>query len=116
MAKSRTTSSVIIAARKLIARREAWIKQDFARDKAGRSVGPRDRRAVSFCAEGALLRAAEGDDILFAEAFKCLAVIADADLVPFNDAKGRQHRHVLAIFDRTIDLAKRDERPLSSTK
>lgn len=35
-----------------------WTQNAFARDRQGRAVSPRSRRAVSYCGYGALMRAA----------------------------------------------------------
>jgi hypothetical protein len=49
--------AVLARARELVLERRGWTKRAFARDKYGHPVPLAERRAVRFCAAGAILRA-----------------------------------------------------------
>jgi hypothetical protein len=100
-----TPRDVLVAARALIARPEAWTKGAFARAADGTRlyVGERRRRR-SRCAAGAYLAAGgETDDAGYMAL--CAAMGGVWAVSDFNDAETTTHADVLAAFDRAIAAA-----------
>ena len=106
--RSATARNVLIRARARIADREHWTTGALARDADGNEVVPRDRRAVDWCALGALYRVTtpvkghrSASELLAAEIDGRLAVgDLDYTITNFNDS--HTHKQVLALYDRAI--------------
>lgn len=102
---------VLRAARKLITPRKAWTQGYYAHGASGRRVDLDGPRAVCWCSQGAVWKAARdlhlpGGGSFAAE--QCLIATLPAGenwIVGFNDNKKRKHSEVLAWFDRAIKLA-----------
>ena len=106
--RSATARNVLIRARARIADREHWTKGTLAADGDGNEVLPKSRRAVRWCALGALYRVTSpvkghrsASELLAAEIHGGPA-FGDADyrITEFNDS--HTHKQVLALYDRAI--------------
>lgn len=91
----RSVHAVLVAARKLIEKPEHWCQGRYHIGEAS-------------CAEGAVLSVtSEYDDtqtnIARAGAFAALDRAVGGYIVDFNDAPGRTHSEVLAVFDKAIE-------------
>jgi hypothetical protein len=96
-------TEVLIQARALVVR--GWCRGTLARNWFGRSVSPYPRRAVKWCASGALKAAAmtcSSQDHWLATC-RLNGVIPDDDIVDFNDRQ-KTVEPVLAAFDQAIAL------------
>ncbi|WP_316196633.1 hypothetical protein [Bradyrhizobium sp. SZCCHNS3053] len=111
------TSEILTVARALIADPDHWTKWSHARDNTGQGVPPLDPRAVCFCADGALMRAAgtvSGQAYMDASlemVHACRDLTGSGDYVTVNDGSARYagllpHQAILASFDRAIERAK----------
>jgi hypothetical protein len=102
-----TPLQVLKTARKLIAKKEGWTKGTCARNRSGVPVDWDESSAVSFCAYGAIYRAAipldsAGDRVhLKAEDF-LKKVIQRPTIQFWNDEWERTKKEVLAAFDQAI--------------
>lgn len=106
------TIDILKKARKLITTSSKWTKGVLAGDKDGVPVPPCDRRAVCWCASGAIIKAAGGvwkagpawrplEDLLFKMQWRH----SIPDSIPgFND--NSTHKQVLALFDKAIKSLK----------
>jgi len=108
---------VLVRAFEMLADEAQWAQGAGAIDRNGTPVKPTDRRAVAWCAVGALERAAGNDDELF-EA--CLEYLQKASLQLFrcdpaviND--NTNHRGLIEMYTRAIQLANRN-RPFGSAR
>ena len=95
--KTKPATALLIAARKLIEKRENWCQRSFEDGKAR-------------CMYGAILQASLGmgnDSPVFraAEKYLCRQVHNGA-IVSFNDDRGRKHAEVLAVFDAAIEASR----------
>ena len=100
-----TPREVLVAARKLIERPEAWTQGATARDAAGKVCSSREPSAVCRCAGGAIETASDGDLRKFLDAFEALGEQLGRfgyDVEAVNDAPERTHAEVLAAFDAAI--------------
>jgi hypothetical protein len=89
-------------ARALIER--GWTQCRYAIDAKGVSVDVNSRKAVAWCATGALYRSFEGAD--WREASDLLSEVAGGYITCWNDSHIRTQAEVLAAFDAAIDLAR----------
>jgi hypothetical protein len=108
--------AIVRRARQIIHARRSWTKLRLAEDKHGDSCSYDDRKAVRFCAVGALRRAAlevTGDprraETLASEAANKLSHDNGATIMTINDVDG--HVAVLNVFDRA--LAQHPRSPLA---
>lgn len=92
-------------ARTLLAERDVWTQDAYARDVAGRIVDSQSADAVRFCCSGALYTTEHPLQGSVAARAVVSRVIGH-DLEVWNDAPGRKHKEVIAAFDRAIALAK----------
>lgn len=104
----------LIAAREKIKTPEKWTQGAYARVASGDSTAYRDPAATAYCAFGAICAAApsawdEGGCVLALRATR-----ARDSLVRWNDAPGRTHAEVLALFDKAIQ-EQRDAAAASSS-
>jgi hypothetical protein len=100
----KTTREILVAARALIERPEAWTKGALGRDAFGVGV---DHHVVAFgsvavcwCIEGATLRAASGYTNDYFSAMDVLSGVAGDAVSVIND-RGT-HADALALVDRAI--------------
>lgn len=91
-------------ARRLLAKRDVWTQDAYARDPAGRIVDSQSPDAVRFCCSGAIY-ATEHPVRGSLDARALVGRIIGHDLEVWNDAPGRKHADVLDAFDRAIALA-----------
>lgn len=98
---------VLKRARKLIEKPEHWGKESFAKDAEGEAVPVHSRKAVCFCAVGALIRANPIGGLLQNGAVKELAAglgtgryLDTTKIFNWNDSA--THEQMLAHFDATI--------------
>jgi hypothetical protein len=99
----KTTLSVLIAARKLIAPKGAWTTCAWAKDKTGKAVDPESEKAVCYCMSGALIKvAARGSPVGREARMAIRAANGGRGPIEINDAPRRTHKQVLAAFDRAI--------------
>lgn len=96
------TAQILKDARALIADEKNWTQDKVARDRRGYSVSPESRRAVCFCAIGALRKTCVDDDSLI-YARDVLRDVAKIPITEFNDT--HTHAEVIALFDRAIARA-----------
>lgn len=99
-----TTVDILKYARALLARRGGWTKGDYAKDKNGAAIDPRELEAHSFCAYGARIRATHDLNSSQSPTYRAtnaLDAAAGKDIVDFNDAQ-RSKGPVLKAFDRAI--------------
>lgn len=101
MAKA-TALSVLVAARKLITPRRAWIKGDFGKDAKGKTLVTPHPDAVRFCSIGAIRQAAGKAELTKIKARETLRGAMNGDILNFNDDPETTHRQVLAAFGRAI--------------
>ena len=96
-------------ARNLIAKRENWTQDDFAKTADGNGVYSKSDEAVCWCSLGALTKSSPPDEdkqiknlakLLLSEAM-------DSPITTFNDS--HTHEEVLAAWDKAIELAKAAE-------
>lgn len=104
-----TPLQILTRARKLLSNPKRWCQWTSAKDKNGLSVSPFSKNAVSFCAYGSIERVTDGDIgecalILDKEAGRISK--KKGDLVGYNDARGRTHAQILALFDSAISRLK----------
>jgi hypothetical protein len=102
MTEPKTALGVLVAARRLLARRERWIKGSFARTREGYRTSEFSESAVCFCALGAVNRCANLNSKLELDAKRALYPVMSYDISGYNDAPRRTHKQVLAAFDRAI--------------
>lgn len=115
MTAPRAASAILREARALIDKPEKWAQGAYGRDQYGRKIGGSTRRAVCFCAIGALNSSGGGraaKDAL-ARALPVGACVpygrSEASVIEWNDAPGRTHAEVMDAFDRAIALAEQEE-------
>lgn len=102
MAKS--VVEVLTEARKLIEKPEHWTQGVSARSRTGRHVSNRSKRAVCWCASGALDRVSYRINAwTWLEASNALRGYMRGHIEHFNDT--RTHADVLKAFDRAIARA-----------
>jgi hypothetical protein len=101
---------VLVSALELISEEKHWAKGAGAVDGSGAPVKTSDRRAVAWCAVGALERAAGDDNELFES---CLEFLQKASLQLFrcdpaviNDRTN--HGGLVEMYTRAIQLASRE--------
>jgi hypothetical protein len=107
---------ILVSALEMISDERHWAKGVSAVDSSGAPVKATDRRAVAWCAVGALERAAGDDSELFES---CLEFLREASLQLFrcdpaviNDRTN--HAGLVEMYTRAIQLASRnrdDARP-----
>ncbi len=98
-----TLYEALVASRKKIENPENWMQGALARDANGALVEPASKRAVCWCAIGAIQAAAWPCD--YPVARKLETYIEPLLVDEFNDSS--THDQVLALFDRAI----KDTRP-----
>lgn len=103
----RPARAILVKARALLADR-GWCRESYAVDAAGCACEPTDRKANSFCALGALLRAARDlrlPDEARTDAEGWLRGLPEVHLAQglaaYNDRCG-ESRAILRLFDRAI--------------
>lgn len=100
-----TPLQILTRARKLLSNRKRWCQGASARDKRGLPTLPLSDNAVSFCAYGAIQRASDGDigqcDIIL-DKEACRISKKKGNIASYNDARGRTHAQILALFDSAI--------------
>lgn len=106
-AKPQTAVDVLVAARELISVSERWTQGETARDRDGRFVLSDSKDAVCWCGLGALTKAVKASSFWF-EARDLLLRVEPGGIAKFNDAKGRTHAEVVALFDSAIALARKE--------
>lgn len=103
-----STRDFLKAARKLINNPEHWTQGASARDAADFSVSATSKRAVCWCAYGAVHKTAGAkrlDRVLNALASQLSeSDERNGDVSTFNDRN--DHRDVIKLFDRAIKAAK----------
>lgn len=104
MAERAPTLATLRRARKLLSDESRWTQRVHARDARGRTCDPRSAAAVCWCAVGALCRAKDIPLDIANPALDVLAAVIGpgVHVVDWNDAEGRTHADVLAVFDRAI--------------
>lgn len=99
-----TPAETLRAARALIEKPEAWCQHSYYRYDGAMGI------ITSRCAIGAIRGAAGGRSNVENEAEIVLQrALNGLDVMKWNDKPRRQHRTVLAAFDRAIALAEKDE-------
>lgn len=110
---------ILKRARELIEKPSNWTRRALARDASDNSVNPEDASACSYCTMGSVERASttsrigagrkeRRDDALeFLREF--LPKNAAGSFIRFNDDQGTTHAEILALFDRAIAEAERQE-------
>lgn len=98
-----TTHDVLVKARALIDKPEAWTKGALARASTGRRAREDGPGAVCWCVSGAIICANGGQ--YHRGAFRAFeaSLGPNRPVIPhWNDAPERTHAEVLAAFDRAI--------------
>lgn len=104
-------SEILTQARDLISDPARWTRGVYARDAEGRETASRSESAVCWCVHGAI-RKVTGSvyDTLFSGRYAQAALPEGySEVHEFNDDPKTTHSDVLALFDRAIKLAKREE-------
>ncbi len=107
-----TALSTLVAARELLSVPERWTKGANARTASGQHVCFSDQTPVCFCLDGALQHVARAAEATIAAGFLNAALSASAagySFVSWQDAPERTHAEVLALLDKSIELAKSRE-------
>jgi hypothetical protein len=100
---NKDAAKVLRAARKLIEQPEAWTKEYIAQDAHDNWISPLDKRAVCWCALGALERASHRLGISGDLACGLLGRAIRGSIADYNDT--HTHKQVIGRFDRAIALA-----------
>lgn len=97
-----TTVEILKKARGLV--EKGWTATVFARDADGLPIHETDRRAVCWCASGALHASGSpwGSDARTV----FIRAIGTGEIPDWNDSPGRTQSEVLAAFDKAIALAR----------
>lgn len=105
-----SVKDLLIRARELI--EKGWCQGAYAKDADGESVGATAQGATAFCIRGAILAVGPLDYAVRAPAYNLLENIVDQitqspcdSLAGYNDAPGRTHAEILAVFDAALRLA-----------
>lgn len=103
------TSEILIAAKALIDQPEKWTQHHAARNADGEqsSFNPATKEftgAVCYCSWGALYAVEKLMPATYSDAWNTLCDSAIAP-ISFNDAHGRKHSEVMAMYDKAIRLA-----------
>ncbi len=107
-----TTLEVLQGARDLLSSPDRWCKKSIAQDSEGGGCGPHLKKAVRWCALGALVRTIGEKDGWGAEFDSAVKVLSGSDthggeLVSlFNDKPDTAHGDVVAYFDQAIEREK----------
>lgn len=110
VSKPMTALSVLIAAKKLITPRKAWLKGGFGETASGRVVLPPHPEAVRFCPSGAVRQIADTDLPVHKQVRARLEKEMRGSVLLFNDAAKTTHRQVIAAFNRAIAKARKEQR------
>lgn len=107
--KAATSADVLRRAKELISNRRNWLQHTLMTDAKGNEVseGPDARK---FCAIGALCQAEYELNYRGGARngpYHRLEMAMDADIVGFNNARGRKHKDILKRFDEAIAAATR---------
>ena len=96
-------------ARNLIAKRENWTQDDYAKTADGNGVYSKSDEAVCWCSLGALTKLSPTDEDKQVRklAKSLLREAMDSPIAIFNDS--HTHEEVLAAWDKAIELAKAAE-------
>jgi len=98
-----TVVETLKAALKKFRNGKAWTQGTLAKDKDGNTVPPKSKRAVSFCALGAV--EAVGGRVEAAR--RCLNGVAPyGDVIGFNDNGNRTFPEIKDLFKNAIKSAK----------
>lgn len=89
----------------MLAKRDVWTQDAYARDAAGRIVDSQSPDAVRFCCSGAIYTT-EHPLRGSVDARALVGQVIGVDLEVWNDTPGRKHKEILDAFDRAIALAK----------
>jgi hypothetical protein len=123
MDAKKTVLQVLREARELLSDEKRWTRGSFAKNALGIDVEPTSDSAACFCAHGALLRAAGGDDtcsgLVFAElALRDAArvIFGNSSIVEVNDHRPDGHAGVLSLFDSAIKAETRAEQARSVSR
>lgn len=81
--------------------RRGWCKNALAKDKCGRPVGPRDPKAVCWCARGAIEKICGGPEDGW-EARVALRNVIFRDITTWNDTYARDGEHVARTMEEAI--------------
>ena len=100
-----STSDHLARARRLLAKRDVWTQEAYARDASGRIVDSQSLNAVRFCCSGAIYTT-EHPLRGSVEARALVGQVIGQDLEVWNDSPDRKHKDVLDAFDDAIALAK----------
>jgi len=100
------TKAILIRARELIYDPEHWTQMAFARDVIGASCEPENKYAASWCARGAVRRAAHeitgGAGFGYAVNALIRAIKTGSCIMVFNDMEAT-HADLIDTFNRAID-------------
>lgn len=98
--------AVLRAALALIKDRRRWTVRAWARDRNSRPMGANDKRAVRWCASGALYKVTTPEIYCVARAqLQAAAMEVDGHVECVND---RGHRATMGMYRRAIELAEAD--------
>jgi len=106
-----TTKEILIAARAKIERPECWTQRAFAKTALLNKAKVDSQRAVCWCALGAIAAITREDpnyvnDDVYWLLHRAMGLPANEIAVAaWNDAPGRTHAEVLAVFERAIKAA-----------
>lgn len=103
----RTIADILKRALKRVRNKKRWTQGVIAEDEDGRWINPRSKRAVRWCASGAIR--AEGNSLLTARAEALLDSVAKSmykllDIVAVNDTLG--HEAILKVYKEAIKRAR----------
>ena len=132
----KTALEILIEARALIDTPDKWVQEAYASEKPGRigagfgggsSLFPSDEKATCFCSMGAVSRVcrlekspyAGGSNTRKALIALELAIpndpvwiikdIGTPSIARYNDALGRRHSEIMAMFDKAIESLKSEQ-------
>lgn len=101
------TSEVLLAAKAKIGTPATWGKWNLASDSAGIYVEPDSLEACRWCLSGAL-RAVAGSAYGQVRSFM-VPLTTCGYLTEYNDLPTTTHADIMALFDRAIEAAKKQE-------
>lgn len=107
-------SKILKLAKKKIANKKRWCKEAGAKDSEGNFVDPQNDDAIQWCALGAIefFDGTFDDDIFEVYPSFYLEKALHRNRVfitTFNDNPKTTHKQIMALYDRAIKLAEKDE-------
>jgi hypothetical protein len=108
------TKEVLIGVREKLSDPDRWCKHSAGKNSSGRSCAALAPEACSWCLTGAIaavVRNEDADEMDFARyaLMKAIKEVTGCSyaIVEFNDAANRLHSTVMAVLDKSIEIAEK---------